>query len=63
MALTFPALIFYDFAAAFPSVKWSYIFRVLRAMAIPACVRRAIRAFYADVQHFVRFRGTTYRGL
>ena len=62
-ALTFPALIMYGFAAAFPSVKWSYRFRALRAMKIHAHVRRAVRAFYADAQHFVRYRGTTYQGL
>ena len=44
-----PGLVLFDFAAAFPSVAWCWMFAALRAAAIPESLLLLIKGMYEDV--------------
>ncbi|CAK0891134.1 unnamed protein product, partial [Prorocentrum cordatum] len=48
---------FFDVASAFPSLAHSFIFAVLREMALPPAIVWAIRELYRDISMIVSFRG------
>ena len=48
------ALIFFDFAAAFPSVARAFIWIALEAIGIPKKVIKAIQALYVNNIHFMK---------
>eukprot|EP00973_Karenia_brevis_P076961 10686698-Karenia_brevis.AAC.1 len=54
------ALIFFDFAAAFPSIAWDYMWLTLDYVGIPKKILQAIQALYCNNRHFFRFMGRTY---
>lgn len=48
------ALVFFDFAAAFPSLARAFIWIALKAISIPARTIRAIRALYVNNVHYLK---------
>ena len=48
------ALVFYDFAAAFPSIARAFIFLVFSAIGLPKHIIRALRALYDSNIHYIR---------
>ena len=51
-----PGILLFDFAAAFPSVSWNYLFLALQYAGIPNFVTR-IRKFDKNCVHFGRMSG------
>lgn len=43
-----PALLFFDFAAAFPSIAWAFLWMVLQAAGVPWNIIQAIRALHGN---------------
>jgi len=60
LAATFPAILLFDFAAAFPSINWIFLFLVLVKMQIPDKVLRMIRKLYDNCMHFIVRGGKRY---
>ncbi len=63
MGFSGSALLFTDFAAAFPSVAWSYIFIVLEVCRAPPFFITALRKFYRDLRHTLRYAGISRHAL
>ena len=55
-----PALAFFDFAAAFPSVAWKYLWLCMRFCGLPKPYIRAFKKVYRNNLHFLRFMGKVY---
>ena len=54
-------LALFDFANAFPSVAWAYLFLMLAYSGMPQHMARMIKKLYSNPQHYLRFMGlTTY---
>jgi len=51
---SFPCLIFFDFAAAFPSISRAFIWLVFDFIGLPVGVVRAIQALYRNNIHFIK---------
>ena len=58
-AQTDAAMIFWDFAAAFPSVAHMLIWITLFMLKVPTFIIRTIQQLYKDNVHFIRFAGIT----
>ena len=56
-----PAMSFFDFAAAFPSVAWKFIWLCMKYIGLPKPYMKAFRKVYANNVHFLRFMGKVYR--
>ena len=54
-------LAFFDFAAAFPSVAWTYLWMCMHYCGLPRPYIRAFKKIYANNVHFMRFMGKVYR--
>eukprot|EP00973_Karenia_brevis_P012720 1726612-Karenia_brevis.AAC.1 len=48
MASTLPAMAFFDFRAAFPSIQHAWLFFVLTHMGIPKRIVQAIQRLYTN---------------
>ena len=59
----YAALIFFDFAAAFPSVAHAFIFITLHALGVPRNVIRAIKQLYKNNVHILRLGRSSMQGL
>ena len=55
-----PAMLFSDFAAAFPSVAWGYLWMCMRFSGVPRCYIRAFKKVYYNNLHLLRFMGKVY---
>ena len=55
-----PAMLFSDFAAAFPSVSWGYLWMCMRFSGVPRCYIRAFKKVYYNNLHLLRFMGKVY---
>eukprot|EP00973_Karenia_brevis_P053306 7409673-Karenia_brevis.AAC.1 len=53
----FPALACFDFAAAFPSVAWQYMWLCMEFAGLPEQYIKAFKKLYANNAHFLRFMG------
>ena len=51
---SYPCVIFFDYAAAFPSIARAFIWIVMEIIGVPPFIIRAIRALYANNIHFTR---------
>ena len=49
-------LVFLDIKAAFPSLSWTYLWAILKALGVPVGYRSFFQALYVGVTAFVRFR-------
>ena len=54
------ALLFLDFAAAFPSIAWAYLWLVLEYAGFPQIVIDSIKGLYTGNRHFLRFMGSIF---
>ena len=61
IASQWPALVFFDFKAAFPSIAWAFLFAVLVALGVPAEAIRFIERLYTKCTHYIRHRGMRYK--
>ena len=52
---------FFDFAMAFPSVAWTYMWMCMRYSGLPRPYIRAFKKIYANNVHFMRFMGKVYK--
>ena len=57
-----PAMIFFDFLAAFPSVSHAFLFKILEAAGIPKRFINIIKKLYTDCRHQIRIDGKLYPG-
>ena len=62
MASMLPAMAFFDFRAAFPSIQHAWLFFVLEHMRMPMRIVRAIRKLYTNCFVHLVFGGTRHRG-
>jgi hypothetical protein len=53
-------MLFSDFAAAFPSVAWGYLWMCMRFSGVPRCYIRAFKKVYYNNLHLLRFMGKVY---
>jgi hypothetical protein len=58
-----PSLVFYDFAAAFPSVMRQFLFFIMVHADIPAFIIWAVMQLHNDSQHSIVFAGQIFAGL
>ena len=56
-----PIMAFFDFAQAFPSVAWAYLWMCMKYCGLPRPYVRAFKKMYANNVHFLRFMGRVYR--
>ena len=56
-----PVMAFFDFAAAFPSVAWMYLWMCMQYCGLPRAYIKAFQKMYANNVHFLRFMGRVYR--
>ena len=56
-----PAMAFFDFAAAFPSVAWRFLWLCMHFAGLPRPYIRAFKKVYANNVHFLRFMGRVFR--
>ena len=56
-----PALAFYDFAAAFPSIAWAYLWLCMHFARFPRPFIRAFKRMYRNNVLFLRFMGGIFR--
>lgn len=56
------AAIFFDFAAAFPSLSRRYLFAALETIGIPFTVTHAIKELYRNNFHYIKLQGVIYPG-
>lgn len=56
-----PALAFFDFAAAFPSVAWAYLWLCMHFAGLPRPYIRAFKKVYRCNVHFLRFMGRVFQ--
>ena len=61
MGSKLPIMAFFDFAAAFPSVAWMYIWLCMKYCGLPRPFRRAFQKLYKNNVHFLRFMGKVFR--
>eukprot|EP00973_Karenia_brevis_P062915 8745603-Karenia_brevis.AAC.1 len=52
-------LLFLDIAAAFPSVAWDYLWRILSACGLPAGLLQFFKALYQAVVGEIHLRGSS----
>ena len=62
MVFRVPALMLFDFKAAFPSVLHKYIWRVLDCSGIPQAFIKLIQCFYRNCRHVIRIGGQLFPG-
>ena len=62
MGAPHPAMVFFDFRNAFPSVSHTWIFHVLTEMGLPAPLVQAIRLMYRDIVSDISFEGQEAEG-
>jgi hypothetical protein len=55
-----PAMLFSDFAAAFPSVAWGYLWMCMRFSGMSRAYIRAFKKLYHNNLHLLRFMGKVY---
>ena len=55
-----PALALFDFASAFPSVAWQYLWLCMRYAGLPRRYIRAFQKLYKKNVHFLRFMGKIF---
>ena len=53
------ALALFDYAAAFPSIAWLYLFLVLEFSGVPSFYINFVKKLYSNAKHYLRFRGRT----
>eukprot|EP00973_Karenia_brevis_P003322 458117-Karenia_brevis.AAC.1 len=53
--MTSSAMVFFDFAAAFPSISHAFLWLALQFLGVPSEIISAIRALYAGNWHWLRF--------
>ena len=58
--LTIPAMVFFDFAAAFPSLAWSFMWLCMRFAGLPGPYIRAFQKLYVNNNHFLKFMGQVF---
>ena len=56
-----PLMAFFDFAAAFPSVAWTYLWMCMKFSGLPRAYIRAFKKVYKNNVHFLRFMGKVYK--
>ena len=54
------AMLFFDFAAAFPSIARSFMWLALAAIGLPLHIILALRALYDNNHHYVSWNGTLF---
>eukprot|EP00973_Karenia_brevis_P019729 2705321-Karenia_brevis.AAC.1 len=52
-------LLFLDIAAAFPSVAWDYLWRILAACGLPVGLQQFFKALYQAVVGEIHLRGSS----
>jgi hypothetical protein len=52
---------FFDFAAAFPSVAWKYLWLCMSYCGLPRAYIKAFKKIYKNNVHFLRFMGKVFR--
>ena len=57
----FAVMAFFDFAAAFPSVAWVYLWMCMKYCGLPKAYIKAFQKVYKNNVHFLRFMGKVYR--
>ena len=57
-----PAILLWDFAAAFPSVSHVYLHRILLAAGLPPKVRKFVKSIYQNCCHSIRIDGKLFPG-
>jgi len=62
LASTIPAMAFFDFRAAFPSIQHLWLFYVLAAMGIPGEIIQALQRLYANCKSHIIFAGARHVG-
>ena len=54
--------VFYEFAAAFPSISQEYMLSILAKIGVPECAQRLVTWLYDDNRCQINFKGRLYPG-
>ena len=54
------AMLFFDFAAAFPSIARLFMWLALKAIGIPTHIISALKALYSNNHHFITWGGQLF---
>ena len=57
-----PALVLFDFEAAFPSISHDFIFEALACLGLPSKMINVIRCLYTDNRCNIKVKGGIYEG-
>ena len=55
-----PVLAFFDFAAAFPSITWKYLWLCMSYAGLPAAYINALKNLYSKNNHYLKMLGRVF---